>query len=64
MFEDMTLSVSNGLVPEVGKIVIHGSGGDKAHRLPLAGRAEEALAFTEHDRVDHQPQLVVQVVLD
>jgi len=33
------------------------------HGLLVAGSAEEALAGPEHDRVDHQSQLVDEVVL-
>lgn len=34
------------------------------HRRLVAGLAEQALAGPEHDREDHQPQLVGQVMLD
>ena len=37
---------------------------DEAHRLLVAGLAEEAPAGPEHDREDHQPQLVDEVMLD
>src|SRR5436309_16115690 len=47
---------------EVGEVV-DGPGLEEAHRPLLAGLAEDALAGPEHDRVDHQPQLVDQVVV-
>ena len=37
---------------------------DEAQRLLVARLAEEALARAEHDREDHQPKLVDEVVLD
>ena len=57
------LGVSDGLVDEMGELVIERPAACEAHRLLVAGLAEEALAGPEHDRVDHQPQLVDQVVL-
>ena len=57
------LGVSDGLVGEVGEVVIDGAGFDQAQGFLVAGFAEEPLAGAEHDRVDHQPQLVDEVVL-
>jgi hypothetical protein len=57
------LGVSDGLVGEDGQAVTDGAGVDEAHVFLAAGLAEEALANTEHERVDHQPQLVDEVVL-
>ena len=37
---------------------------DEPQRLLVARLAEEALAASEHDREDHQPQLVDEVVLE
>ena len=51
-------------VGEVGEALTDGLGVEEAHGLLVAGLAEEALAGTEHDREDDQPQLVDQVVLD
>ncbi len=56
--------VPNELVGEQGEAVTNGAGVEEAHRLLVAGLPEEALAGSEHDRVDHQPQLVDQFVLD
>ncbi len=36
---------------------------EEAHRLLVGGLAEQALAVPEHDREDHEPQLVDEVVL-
>jgi hypothetical protein len=36
---------------------------EEAHGLRVAGLAEEAPAVPEHERVDDQPQLVDEVVL-
>jgi hypothetical protein len=44
--------------------VIDGLVADQAHELLAAGLAEQAPAGPEHDRVDHQPQLVDEVVLE
>jgi hypothetical protein len=57
------LGVSDGLVGKEGEVVTDGSGADEAHGFLVADLAEEALAGPEHDRVDHQPQLVDEVVL-
>src|SRR6266496_967737 len=57
------LGVSDGLVGEVGDAVTDGAGVEEAHGFLVAGLAEEALAGSEHDREDLQPQLVDQVVL-
>ncbi len=61
--QDVGLGVSDGLVGEEGEVVTDGLGVDEAHGFLVAGLAEEALAGPEHDRVDHQPQLVDEVVL-
>src|SRR5262245_16707930 len=58
------LGVSDGLVGEDGDAITEGLRADQAQRLLVAGLAEEALAGTEHDREDLQPQLVDEVVLD
>src|SRR6266496_1229430 len=55
------LGVSDGLVGEVGDAVTDGAGVEEAHGFLVAGLAEEALAGSEHDREDLQPQLVDQV---
>src|SRR6478672_10898855 len=52
------------LVGEEGEAVTNRPGIDQAHRLPLAGLAEQALALPEDDGEDDQPQLVDEVVLD
>jgi hypothetical protein len=52
-----------GFVGEEGDAVTDGPGADEAHGFLVAGLAEEALAGPEHDRVDHQPELVDEVVL-
>jgi hypothetical protein len=51
-------------VSEVGEPLADGPGIEKPHRFLVAGFAEEALAGTEHDGEDGQPQLVDEVVLD
>jgi len=58
------LGVSDELVGEEGEAVTDGLGIDEAHWFLVAGLAEEAFAGPEHDRVDDQPQLVGEVVLD
>ena len=58
------LGLPDDLVGEEDDIALDGLGVDEAHRFLVAGLAEEALTGTEHDRVDLQPQLVDQVVLD
>ena len=52
------------LVGQGGDARPDGHGVDQAHRLLVAGLAEQPLAGAEHDREDEQPQLVDQVVLD
>src|SRR5712664_2083334 len=59
---DRSLGVPNGLVCEEGQVV-DGPGADEAHGYLVAGFAEKALSGPEHDRVDHQAQLIDQVVL-
>ena len=54
------LGVSDALVDEIGEAVTDGSRVDEAHRLLVAGLAEEALASPEHDRVDHRIGFRVQ----
>ena len=56
-------SSSDELVGEEGEAVTDGPGVEEANGFLVAGLVEEALASPEHDRVDHQPQLVDQVVL-
>src|ERR1700716_4441499 len=57
------LGLPDELVGEVCEAVTDGPGVEEAHGLLVAGLPEEALASPEDDRVDHQPQLVDQVVL-
>ena len=57
------LGVSDELVGEEGKAVTHSLGVDEAHGFSVTGLAEEALASSEHNRVDRQPQFVDEVVL-
>src|SRR6266508_2466826 len=57
------LGVADDVVGEVGQAVTDGLGGEEARGLRVAGLAEEALAGSEHDREDEQPQLVDQVVV-
>jgi hypothetical protein len=57
------LGLRGEFVNQVGEAVTDSAGVEQAHRLLVAGLAEESLAGPEHDRVDHQPQLVDQVVL-
>ena len=58
------LCASDELVGEEGEAVTDGLGVDEAHGLLVAGLAEEALAGSEHDWEDDEPQLVDEVVLD
>jgi hypothetical protein len=51
-------------VSEVCEVLTDGPGVEESHRLLIADLAEEALAGTEHDREDDQPQLVDQAVLE
>src|SRR5580700_4866859 len=64
LVEVVLLGVPDEGVGEVGETVTDGPGIDQAHGFLVAGLAEEALAGPEHDRVDRQPQLVGEVVLD
>src|SRR5258708_14044322 len=57
------LGAPDDLVGEEGEAVTDGLSVDEARRFLVAGLAEEALAGSEHDREDEQPQLVDQVVL-
>jgi hypothetical protein len=57
------LSVLDGLVGEEGEVAIDGPSVDEAHGFLVAYVPEEALAGSEHDRVDHQPQLIGEIVL-
>src|SRR5947208_2889489 len=57
------LGVSDTLVSEEGDVAIDRPGAYEPHGFLVAGRAEEALAGSEHDRVDLQPQLVDEIVL-
>src|SRR3954464_14744649 len=57
------LSRSDGFVGQQGEAVTDGPGVEETHRLLVAGLAEQAVAFTQHDREDGQPQLVDQFVL-
>jgi hypothetical protein len=56
--------VPDDLVGEEDDIALDGLGVDEAHRFLVAGLPEEALARSERDRVDLQPQLGDEVVLD
>src|SRR5207249_668546 len=58
------LGVSDGLVGEKGQAVTDGAGVDELHVFVAADLAEKARASTEHERVDHHPQLVDEVVLE
>ena len=58
------LGVSHELVGEKGQAVTDGLSADEAHRFLVAGLAEQALAGPDHERVDEQPKLVDEVVLD
>jgi len=58
------LGVSDELVGKEGEAVTDDLGVDEAQGFLVAGLAEQALAGPEHDRVDEQPQLVDEVVLD
>jgi TrwC relaxase len=60
---NVPLGVTGRLVGEVGEVV-NRAGADQAQGFLVAGLAEEPLACPEDDRVDHQPQLVDEVVLD
>jgi hypothetical protein len=57
------LGLPDELVGE-GDAVTDCLGIDEAHRFLVAGLAEQSLACPEHDREDHRPQLVDQIVLD
>ena len=59
-----SLSLPDELVGEEDEAVTDGLGIDEAHRLLVAGLAEEARARAEHDWEHDQPQLVDQVMLD
>src|SRR5262245_55955298 len=61
--EQARSALPDDLVGEVGEVASDGPGVEEAHGFLVAGLAEEALAHPEHDRVDHQPQLVDQIVL-
>jgi hypothetical protein len=52
----------DSLVGEKGEAVTDGAGVDETHRFLVAGLAEEALAGSEDERVDHQPQPIHEVV--
>jgi hypothetical protein len=58
------LGLMDELVSEVSEALTDGPGVEEPHGFLVAGLAEEALAGTEHDRENHQPQLVDQAVLD
>jgi hypothetical protein len=57
------LGVPGALVGEEGESVTDGLRADEAHGPLVAGRAEQALAVPEYDRVDEHAELVDQVVL-
>ena len=59
-----SLDLACELVREGGKAGTDSPGVEEAHGLLLASLAEEALAGPEHDRIDNQPQLVEEIVLD
>src|SRR5215831_14114512 len=58
------LHVPDGFVGEEGDAVIECLDTGEAHGFLVADPAKEALAVSEHDRVDLQPQLVDEVVLN
>src|SRR5262249_31101752 len=58
------LSGSDDLVDDVWEVVTDDSVGDEAQGQLVAGLVEEAFAGPEHERVDHQPQLVDEIVVD
>ncbi len=58
------LGVPDGLVGQEREVVANGLGVDEAHGFLVAGLSEEALAGSEHDGEDEQPQFVDQIVLD
>src|SRR5262249_49911616 len=58
------LGGSDDLVGDVWEAVTNSPVGDEAQRHLVAGLAEQALAGPEHERVDHQPQLVGEIVVD
>jgi hypothetical protein len=64
VLSDVSLGPSHDLVGEEGEAVTDGPGVEEAHRLDVAGLPKQALAGTEHDREDDQPQLVDQAVLE
>ena len=51
------------LVSEKNDFAIHRLGAYETHGFLVACLAEQALAGSEHDRVDFQPQFVDQIVL-
>src|SRR5580704_10275953 len=57
------LCASDELVGKEDEAVADGFGVDEAHRLLVAGLAENAFASAEHDWEDDQPKLVDDVVL-
>src|SRR5919199_3358870 len=57
------LGVAGGLVGEESDPAADGLVFDEVHSFHVAGRTEEPLAGPEHDRVDHQPQFVDEVVV-
>jgi hypothetical protein len=56
--------VSDGLVGEDGDAACDRLRVDEPHGLLVARLAEKALTSSEHDGVEHQPQLVCEIVLD
>ncbi len=58
----MGLGRSDDFVGEIGKVV-NGPAVDKAHRHFGARLIKEPVTGAEHDRVDHQPHLVDQILL-
>jgi hypothetical protein len=60
---DPPLCVPDGLVGEVREVASDGPGAEEPHTFLVAGLAEKALASPEHDRVNHESQLVDEVVL-
>ncbi len=55
---------SDRLVRDEGEAVANGRRVDEPQGLPVGGLTEEALAGAKHDREDHEPELIDEVVLD
>ncbi len=58
------LRLSDGFVGHYGYAINKGTRFEEAHGFRPACLPEEVLACSEHDRIDLQPQLVREVVLN